>query len=135
VSVLQERKSRYVDGRLMESMSAPKNSRLINEMLEDKKVFSITTDNGIEYKHHRDINAPVYFCDPYSSWQKGSVENVNKMIRRYFPKGTNFSRVRPEQLEKAIDLINKKPRKILGYATAEEIALKSGIIKRLIEVS
>lgn len=128
VSVLQERKSRYLDGRLMKSMSSTLNTTLINEMLRDKKSFSITTDNGIEYKSHEDISVPVYFCDSYSSWQKGSVENANKMIRRYFPKGTNFSKVKPEQLQRALDLINKKPRKILGYRTATEVAVESGII-------
>lgn len=66
---------------------------MINNMLKEKKTLSITTDNGIEYKSHQDINTEVYFCDPYSSWQKGSVENVNKMIRRYFPKITNFAEV------------------------------------------
>jgi len=136
VSVLQERKSRYVDARLMKSMSSKQNSTLINQMIYNKKVLSITTDNGIEYKDHESIETSVFFCDPYSSWQKGGVENVNKMIRRYFPKGTNFSKVRPEQLKKAIDLINKKPRKILGYMTATEVAQKSGIINsNLIEVS
>lgn len=128
VSVLQERKSRYVDARLMASMSALKNSKLLNEMLEDKKVLSITTDNGIEYKDHKNINSTVFFCYPYSSWQKGSVENVNKMIRRYFPKGTDFSKIKPEQLTYVIDLINKKPRKILGYRTATEVAIEHGII-------
>lgn len=129
VSVLQDRKSRYVDGRVMNSMSSKDNTVLINEMLEDKKSLSITTDNGIEYKSHEDIDVPVFFCDPYSSWQKGSVENVNKMIRRYFPKGTDFSRVSQEQLDRVLNIINNKPRKILGYMTALEVAEKAGILK------
>ena len=129
VSVLQERRSRYVDGRLMRSMSSRENTVLINDMLKEKKTLSITTDNGIEYKSHQDINIPVFFCDPYSSWQKGSVENVNKMIRRYFPKGTDFAKVKEKDLQQALDLINNKPRKILGYMTAREVAVQSGLLK------
>ena len=117
-------------------MSAFEVTDRINDMLENKKVLSITTDNGIEYKQHHNINTTMYFCDPYSSWQKGSVENVNKMIRRYFPKGTDFSKITSEQLKYVIDLINKKPRKILGYRTALEVAIEHGIITTdLIEVS
>jgi transposase, IS30 family len=129
VSVLQERKSRYIDGRIMDSMSSRDNAVLINEMLENKKSLSITTDNGIEYKSHEGIDVPVFFCDPYSSWQKGSVENVNKMIRRYFPKGTDFAGVSQEELDRVLRIINSKPRKILGYRTAYEVAVQSGLLK------
>src|SRR3989344_5352873 len=49
---------------------------------KDKKILSLTYDNGIENKWHKKLKIPSYFCDPYSSWQKGGVENANKMIRR-----------------------------------------------------
>lgn len=130
-SILQERKSKLIDGRIMNNMKASNTSHLINEMLEDKKSFSITTDNGIEYQHHEKINVPVYFCDTYSSWQKGGIENANKMIRRYFPKGTNFSKISQNELDKVLNIINNKPRKSLGYHTATEVALKSGIISSI----
>jgi hypothetical protein len=62
-------------------------------LLSGKLVTSLTTDNGIENKAHAAVTAAtravVYFTDPYSSWQKGGVENANKMLRRYFPKGTD----------------------------------------------
>lgn len=128
VSVLQDRKSRYVDARLIRSMSCFEVTKRVNDMLIGTKALSITTDNGIEYKQHQNMNVPVYFCDPYSSHQKGSVENVNKMIRQFFPKGTNFANVTPEELKRVIDLINKKPRKILGYKTAEEVMLSRGMM-------
>jgi len=112
-------------------MSAFEVTQRVNDMLKGTRALTITTDNGIEYKHHEGMNVPVYFCDTYSSYQKGSVENVNKMIRRYFPKGTNFAKVSPEQLKHVIDLINKKPRKILGYRTATEVAESCGIIRSI----
>lgn len=88
---------------------------------------SITFDNGIENIYHESIGVPAYFCDPYSSWQKGTVENVNKMIRRYIPKGTDLASVTQADLDVIADRINKKPRKILGYVSADEVA--DGMIK------
>lgn len=85
-------------------------------------IQSITFDNGIENIYHESIGVPTYFCDPYSSWQKGTVENVNKMIRRYIPKGTDLAIISQEYLDEIADRINKKPRKILGYRSANEVA-------------
>ena len=129
VSVLQDRKSRYVDARLIKSMSSFEVTGKVNDMIEGKNTLTITTDNGIEYKSHEQMNVPVFFCDTYSSYQKGSVENVNKMLRRYFPKGTDFSKVTPQELRRALDRINKKPRKILGYRTSEEVEIECGIFR------
>lgn len=86
------------------------------------QVLSITFDNGIENIYHESIGVPTYFCDPYSSWQKGTVENVNKMIRRYIPKGTDLASVTQADLDAIADRINKKPRKILGYRSSNEVA-------------
>ena len=66
-------------------------------------VLTITTDNGIEFRNHQRIakklNTTVYFTDPYCSWQKGAVENMNKLLRQYFPKGTDFNSVTQEELD------------------------------------
>lgn len=91
-------------------------------------VLSITFDNGIENVYHQSIGVPTYFCDPYSSWQKGSVENVNKMIRRYIPKGTDLAHISQSDLDFIADRINKKPRKVLGYVSAYEAA-SGGMIR------
>ena len=93
------------------------------------KINSITFDNGIENIYHQDIGIPTFFCDPYSSWQKGTVEHVNKMIRRYIPKGTDLATVTQSDLDAIAARINKKPRKILGYKSAEEVALAAGVIR------
>ena len=91
------------------------------------QVRSITFDNGLENRYHERIGVATFFCDPYSSWQKGGVENANKLLRRYLPKGTNMSRVSPAYLQRIVERINNKPRKILGYKTAYAVAEKAGL--------
>ena len=95
------------------------------------KIFkSITFDNGSEFSRFKDIEkhpksktlrTKVYFAHPYASWERGSNENANKLIRRFFPKGTNFNSIQPFQVQHAISLINNKKRRILGYSSAKEL--------------
>ena len=70
----------------------------------------------------------VYFCDPYSSYQKGGVENGNKMVRRYVPKGCDIGTFTQEQIDVFVTKINKKPRRCLGYKSALQLATEKGII-------
>ena len=131
ISVGSERKSKLIVGNKVLSMSTTEHIDLIGKNTEIHKTLSITMDNGIENKGYQKLGIPTFFCDPYSSWQKGGVENANKMIRRYFPKGTNFNKVSKSSLDYVIKLINEKPRKILGYRSALEVAKKAGIIKSI----
>jgi len=128
LAVIQERKSKYIDARKTEGFKSSEHNEKILEMKKDKKILSITYDNGIENRGYKEIGVLSYFCDPYSSWQKGGVENANKMIRRYIPKGINISEITDEYLEKIVDIINKKPRKILGYKSALEVARENGVL-------
>lgn len=130
MSVLIDRKSRFLAVRKIASMSSRENLRKIRDMKESLGMKSITFDNGIENRKHTEIGVPTFFCDPYSSWQKGGVENVNKMLRRYFPKRTDFRDVSQREIDRVVDLINKKPRKILGYRSAYEVALEHGVLLR-----
>ncbi|MBU0976188.1 IS30 family transposase [Patescibacteria group bacterium] len=86
---------------------------------------STTFDNGKENVRHKRLvkvlGMRTYFCDPYSSWQKGSNEYHNGLLRRYFPKGTDFSKVEQEEIDDIIEEINNRPRKILGYSTPNEV--------------
>jgi len=84
--------------------------------------------NGIENIYHQENPVPSFFCEVYSSWQKGSIENANKLLRRFFPKGTDFRFVTQDDIDQAVQMINEKPRRILGYRTAFEVALAAGII-------
>ncbi len=128
MSVLLERKSRYLSVRKLFSLSPEENTRKIQRMEKNLNIKSITFDNGIENKRHGKLGMATFFCDPYSSWQKGGVENGNKMLRRYFPKGTDFREVSQQEIDQAVNLINKKPRKILGYRSAFEVARKNGVL-------
>ena len=83
-------------------------------MFSGLMVKSVSFDNGIENKNHQELSWPTFFCDPYSSWQKGGVENGNKMIRRYLPKRTALSKISQDYLDYIVSIINNKPRKILG---------------------
>lgn len=94
------------------------------------KVFqTITVDNGSEFADCKGMEASIfggkrtkiYYCHPYSSYERGSNENLNKMFRRIFPKGTNFDDVPDEEIIAAADWMNNYPRKILGRTTAARV--------------
>lgn len=128
LAVAEERKSRLVTARKVKNLSPVDHEQATRKMLWDKKTLSITRDNGIENIYHEQTPVPSFFCESYSSWQKGSIENANKLIRIFFPKGTDFRFVTQGEVALAIKLINEKPRRILGYRTAFEVALAAGII-------
>lgn len=129
ISVLCERKTKYLTAMKIPNLKPSAHMRAIQGMTKNLMIKSSTWDNGIENQYHHQFGMPTYFCDPYSSWQKGGVENVNKMLRRYFPKGTDFSLVSGGQLQKAVLIINRKPRRSLGFRSAEEVARLHGIFK------
>jgi len=130
LSVLCERKSRYIDIRKFKNLKPDTNNVAIKRMASRvKKVKSITFDNGIENVRHEEIGVNTFFCDPYSSWQKGSIENVNRMIRRFIPKGCDISLYSDKYVKKIVDIMNSKPRKILGYATALEVMRENSLFR------
>lgn len=91
------------------------------------RLRTLTTDNGIENKQHMIITkktgAPVFFTNPYSSWQKDGVENANKMLRRCFSKGTDFSKGTQVEVHAALWTINNRPRQSLGYKRVARICI------------
>jgi len=90
---------------------------------------SITYDNGCENVEHEYTNKVLgtksYFCEPFHSWEKGSLENVVGIIRRFFPKKTDFALVTKEQIKRVENLINTRPRKCLNYKTPNEFLCSS----------
>lgn len=132
LAVLTERSSRLVRAKLVPNLRPEPYAKTIAKLADGMKMSTLTTDNGIENKQHKlvtkNTGAPVFFTDPYSSWQKGGVENANKMLRRYFPKGTDFATVSQTDVDYALARINNKPRKILGYKSSLQVAKKKGLI-------
>lgn len=100
------------------------NKSIIKAMKTFQTPKSITYDNGLEFAKHEEINKMFkmksYFCKPYHSWEKGTVENINGLIRRFFPKGTNFDKIKNEQIKYVEDWINNRPMKVLGFKTPNE---------------
>ena len=86
---------------------------------------SFTVDNGKEFRSHKELSKEtgmsVYFCDPYSPWQRGTNENTNALIRQYFPKKYSFENFDDETLDYVVNLINNRPRKRLGFKTPYEV--------------
>ena len=132
LAVLQERTSRLVRAELVPTLRPEPYARTIARLSKNLSLRTLTTDNGIENKQHKlttqKTGVPVFFTDPYSSYQKGGVENANRMLRRYFPKGTDFATVTQTDVVEALTRINNKPRKILGYKNSLEVAKEEGII-------
>jgi len=89
---------------------------------------SITYDNGSENTEHEMVNHALgtssYFCNPYHSWEKGTVENTIGLVRRFLPKKTNFNQVTPSEIKCIEFLLNNRPRKCLNYYTPLEAITK-----------
>lgn len=89
------------------------------------RVRTITYDNGREFADHagmaRDLDAHIYFAHPYASWERGLNENTNGLIRQYFPKHRDLTTVTEHEIEQAMDKLNHRPRKSLGFRTPYEV--------------
>jgi IS30 family transposase len=92
------------------------------------RVHTITVDNGKEFCEHEliaaGLQARLYFAHPYSSWERGLNENTNGLVRQYFPKKYEFTRITDQDLQQVEDLLNNRPRKTLGYRTPNEVFFK-----------
>lgn len=90
-----------------------------------KKRRTITYDNGTEFSEHqqteRDAKTTIYFAYPYHSWERGTNENTNGLLREFFPKGSAFKHVTQRDLDRAVRFLNTRPRKCLGYLTPSEV--------------
>ena len=128
--VIRERKSQTVKIRKIESRTAENTGKAIISMMKnvpEKLRKSITFDNGLENADHeiiaRKLNLKTYFCNPYHSWEKGGVENVIGLIRRYLPKKTDFSLISDSYIRYIENQLNNRPRKSLGFKTPYQVFL------------
>lgn len=127
IGTLVERKTRYT---IIVKMNSRKSMHVVNcfadELLKfpDKILKSLTYDNGVEMAEHKRFSyrtkMPVYFAHPYSSWERGTNENTNGLIRRFFPKKTDFNAISYNQIKQVEHLLNNRPRKVLNWKTPLE---------------
>lgn len=93
------------------------------------QVHTITSDNGREFAGHEEIakrlQADFYFAHPYASWERGTNENTNGLIRQYFPKNRDFTTITQQEIDTAMERLNNRPRKRLGYQTPSQVFFKS----------
>ena len=125
-----ERKSRYlIATKLADRKSNTFATQTIRAFQGIPKAWrkTLTVDNGSEFarfKHmETQIGLTVYFADPYAPWQRGLNENTNGLLRQYFPKGCDFRTVSELDLARAVEKINDRPRKCLGYQTPNDVFL------------
>jgi len=128
--VLHERKTRFILVRKIETRSLEHVHAVIKRMLQPiQNLNSLTLDNDIAFKRHEELKeliwVPIYFCHPYHSWEKWWVEFSNRLLRRYFPKGTNFAEINEETILSVEVLLNNRPRKILWFKTPLEVMKES----------
>lgn len=129
VSVQCERKSGLLRLHKVAGRKSPEDTLnaivMTMESLPCEMAKTITFDNGIENYKHTDLkemfDVETYFCRPFASWQKGSVENANKLLRRYLPKNTDLDILTNQDLYLIQEKINNRPRKRLGYKTPNEV--------------
>jgi len=122
-----ERRTGYLLANLLYEVSSEK---IRTESLQSfntiprNKLKTITYDNGTEFSEHefveRELKTNIFFAHPYHSWERGTNENTNGLVRRYFPKGTYFSKIEPTYFKEVINNINCRPRERLGFRSPHE---------------
>lgn len=129
LNVLRELKSHKLFITYLPNMTAEVTQETIRQRIEElgpQYFKSITFDRGSEgalhYNLRLDYNIDTYHCDPYKSWQKGAIENSNGLIRRFFPKGTDFFTITPKQIYDVQEKLDHQPRASLGYKTPHEVS-------------
>lgn len=123
-----DRKSRIFAAALMRTRSSEDTNTAMYEALSGKNIRSLSLDNGSEFVRFKELesqlNTTVYFADPHSPWQRGSNENINGLVRFFFPKGCDFLSVTQNELDSVIAMINNRPRKCLGWLSPIEFLQK-----------
>lgn len=125
---LVDRKSRYLFAAKLKDRTARRTRRKIEHLLKDLPSdlrHTATFDNGKEFSEHkaleRNLGINVYFARPYASWERGTNEHTNGLLRQYYPKGTDFAEVSHHDLAQRVESINQRPRKCLNYHTPSEV--------------
>lgn len=126
-----DRKSGFLWAGLLLDRSAPEAHKAMLALLSPvaSSIKTVTTDNGGEFALHEQLDTAIgctsYFCDPYCSWQRGTNENTNGLIRQFLPKWRDLSKVTQEELTMIVNILNNRPRKRLGFKTPHQVFMKS----------
>lgn len=124
ILTLVEMKSRYIEARYLPDGKSDTLARVLGSASEDLHIKTLTVDNGKEFARHGEIEratgGKVYFAHPHSPWERASNENANGRLRRWFPKGTDMSKVTDTEVQHAAHRMNFTPRKCLRYRTPFE---------------
>lgn len=125
IATYVDRKSRFLLASKLPAYRAKDLNRLTLKLFKGMLLHTITVDNGMEFGSfkvlEKRLGIPIYFSHPGCPWERGSNENCNGLLRRYFPKGTDFAGVSEEELQEIVDQLNDRPRKVLGYRTPREV--------------
>lgn len=119
IAALIERKSRYILAKKIIQLKYAVDA--FKELLRPLNALSLTLDNGVENSRYQELKINTYFCHPYHSWEKGSVENVFGLIREYIPKKKDIALYTNEEISVMVELINNMPRKCLNFRTPKEV--------------
>ena len=122
---LVDRRSRFLLAGKLSSRNAAETRAVMQQLLAEHTVRSISLDNGTEFAEFQlleeHVGAPVYFAEPHKPWQRGTNENTNGLLRFFFQKGYDFRTLTQVQLDVVVDLLNNRPRKCLGWKTPREV--------------
>lgn len=125
LAVFCDRKSRYSKLKKIKNLSPATHLEAQKDMAKSLQIKTITYDNGPENRYHEKLashlKVQTFFCNPYHSWEKGSVENMIGRIRRFIPKGSDIASFSDEQVSKIEHWLNHTPRKCLHFKTPHEI--------------
>lgn len=131
LTIVERSSDRFLMEKLKYGKQAMQLAKVVWKLLlpyKGKGLKTITTDNGSEFAAHewisKKLGVPVYFTDSYSSWQKGNIENTNKLIRQYIPKGTDISTITDKRIAMIQAKINRRPREKLNFLTPNETFFK-----------
>lgn len=123
--VITDRKSRFNRFALLERRTAPEVNRATIKLLKNHQTRSITSDRGQEFSAHQELRAklktPVFFCDPYSSYQRGTNENRIGVLRQYTPKGFDLRKLSEQDVQRIENEINHRPMRCLDWKTPHEV--------------
>ena len=122
---LVERKTRFLCACRIRSRDASETRIAIQQLLNELPVSSLSLDNGTEFAQFKELEevlqAPIYFAEPHKPWQRGSNENMNGILRFFFPKGFDFHSVDDSTVQAVVDSINDRPRKCLDWSSPSEV--------------